>query len=44
MNSMSIYSCKNCDQLYCAECSNASCNEAYCSSRCQKEREEESDQ
>lgn len=42
MNSKSIYTCQNCDQLFCAECSNADDEDDFCSSKCQVEYEENS--
>jgi len=41
MNSRSIATCANCEQLYCLECSDADDYLRYCSEKCQREHEQE---
>ncbi len=36
MNSKSIFTCLNCDDRYCSECSDSSKWETFCSSKCQE--------
>jgi hypothetical protein len=38
MNSKSIYECLNCNQHFCAECSDAASPTDYCSDTCQIEQ------
>ncbi len=37
MNSQMIGSCKNCEQDYCQECTNAEHWQDFCSKQCEKE-------
>lgn len=41
MGNTSIYKCKNCDQMYCAECSENDNWIDFCSTECEKEYEKE---
>jgi len=43
MNSKNINTCKNCNQAYCLECTNAEDYQSYCSKQCEKNEEENLD-
>jgi len=42
-NSKSIGTCKDCDQLYCFNCSDAEAYNEYCSKQCEKDAKEVED-